>query len=295
MLHPISFSIPDTKLCKGFPIKTKFMSDLIPGDASTYIYDTEEDYYKEYQHSYFAITKKKAGWDCMRHYEILANRCIPYFIDIQHCPENTMALLPKNLFIDAIKLHDNYKNKQLDESFIEQYRTLQEKFTEYTKNTLTTDKMATYVLNTSNFGDVKKILYLSGNTDPDYLRCLTLHGFKSIFGKNCHDYPKIPHIYRTDTIRYDTLYGKGMSYTNLLDARETRDDTLDGTIVKDIENKVYDIIIYGSYHRGMPLYDNVCKVYKPNEIILLCGEDIHRCNHKQFTDRGHHVFVRELF
>jgi len=295
MLYPISFSIPKTKLYNGFPKKTKFMSDLIPGDVNTYIYETEEDYYKEYQQSYFAITKRKAGWDCMRHYEILANQCIPYFIDIQHCPENTMALLPKNLFIDAIKLHDDYKNKQLDESFIEQYRTLQEKLSEYTKNTLTTDKMALYILNASNFNDAKKILYLSGNTDPDYLRCVTLHGFKSIFGKNCHDYPKIPHIYRTDTIRYNTLYGKGMSYTNLLDAHETRDDILDNTIIEDIENKVYDVIIYGSYHRGIPFYDTICKVYKPNEIILLCGEDIHHCNHKQFTDRGHHVFVRELF
>lgn len=295
MLYPISFSIPKTKLYNGFPKKTKFMSDLIPGDTSTYIYETEEDYYKEYQQSYFAITKRKAGWDCMRHYEILANQCIPYFIDIQHCPENTMALLPKNLFIDAIKLHDDYKNKQLDESFIEQYRILQEKFAEYTKNTLTTDKMALYILNTSNFSDAKKILYLSGNTDPDYLRCVTLHGFKSIFGKNCHDYPKIPHIYRTDTIQYNTLYGKGMSYTNLLNVYETRDDNLDNTIIEDIENKVYDIIIYGSYHRGIPFYDTICKVYKPNEIILLCGEDIHQCNHKQLTDRGHHVFVRELF
>lgn len=295
MLYPISFSIPKTKLYNGFPKKTKFMSDLIPGDTSTYIYETEEDYYKEYQQSYFAITKRKAGWDCMRHYEILANQCIPYFIDIQHCPENTMALLPKNLFIDAIKLHDDYKNKQLDESFIEQYRILQEKFAEYTKNTLTTDKMALYILNASNFSDAKKILYLSGNTDPDYLRCVTLHGFKSIFGKNCHDYPKIPHIYRTDTIQYNTLYGKGMSYTNLLNVYETRDDNLDNTIIEDIENKVYDIIIYGSYHRGIPFYDTICKVYKPNEIILLCGEDIHQCNHKQLTDRGHHVFVRELF
>lgn len=295
MLYPISFSIPKTKLYNGFPKKTKFMSDLIPGDTSTYIYETEEDYYKEYQQSYFAITKRKAGWDCMRHYEILANQCIPYFIDIQHCPENTMALLPKNLFIDAIKLHDDYKNKQLDENFIEQYRILQEKFAEYTKNTLTTDKMALYILNASNFSDAKKILYLSGNTDPDYLRCVTLHGFKSIFGKNCHDYPKIPHIYRTDTIQYNTLYGKGMSYTNLLNVYETRDDNLDNTIIEDIENKVYDIIIYGSYHRGIPFYDTICKVYKPNEIILLCGEDIHQCNHKQLTDRGHHVFVRELF
>ena len=67
-MFPINFSIPKEKLCKNYVSKTKILSDLIPGDLSTYIYKNEEDYYNEYKQSYFAITKKKAGWDCMRHY-----------------------------------------------------------------------------------------------------------------------------------------------------------------------------------------------------------------------------------
>jgi hypothetical protein len=52
--------------------------------------------------------------------------------------------------------------------------------------------------------------------------------------------------------------------------------------------------IYGSYHRGMPYYDLITGIYNPNEIILLCGEDLHCCNYNNYLKNGHFVFVREL-
>jgi hypothetical protein len=109
----------------------------------------------------------------------------------------------------------------------------------------------------------------------------------------CHDYPKVPHIYKSNDINYSNLYGKGITYTNLLDST-LHDNNLDNTIEQDIANRYYDIIIYGSYHRGIPYYDLVSKIYNPSEIILLCGEDIHCCNYQQLLNRGHIVFVREL-
>ena len=96
LLHPITFSIPIEKIIINIPNKLKLVSDLIPGKIETYIYNTEEDYYKEYQKSYFALTFKKGGWDCLRHYEIIANGCIPYFSEIEKCPNNTLHLFPKN-------------------------------------------------------------------------------------------------------------------------------------------------------------------------------------------------------
>lgn len=42
---------------------------------NTYIFENEEEYYNDYKKSLFAITRKKGGWDCMRHYEILACGC----------------------------------------------------------------------------------------------------------------------------------------------------------------------------------------------------------------------------
>ena len=299
MLYPITFSIPKEKIYVSYnsQIKTKILSDLIPGDIRTYIYNTETEYYNEYKQSYFAITKQKAGWDCMRHYEILANGCVPYFIDIENCPKNTMYLLPKDLLMEANQLYENqFKNKNMNELIqedINEYNILQKKLFEYTKNYLTTDKMASYIIEKSNHPNIIKILYLSGNTDADYMRCVTLHGFKTLFGNNCHDFPIVPHIYKSDSINYINLYGKGMTYSNLLEPSLHNDD-LDTTITEDIKNKYYDIVIYGSYHRGMPYYDLISEIYKPDEIILLCGEDIHCCNYNDFLTRGHTIFVREL-
>jgi hypothetical protein len=297
MLFPITFSIPKEKICDISIQKTKILSNLIPGKVSTYIYNTEQEYYNEYQESYFAITTQKAGWDCLRHYEILANRCVPLFINIDECPINTLFLFPKKLLFEAINLYNNkFANKKINELTIEdinEYAILQNKLLEYTKNYLTTDKIAKYILQKTNHENINKILYLSQDVGPDYLRCLTLHGFKSIFGSDCHDYPKIPHIYKSQNINYANLYGKGMTYTNLLE-QYVHDSSLDTNVVNNIKNKYYDIVIYGSYHRGMPYYDLICSIYKPNEIILICGEDLHNCNYDYFLNKQHFIFIREM-
>jgi len=296
LLHPITFCIPESKIVKSIPFKKKFLSKIIPGCVNTYIYDTEEEYYNEYKESYFAVTLKKAGWDCMRHYEILANGCIPYFINIEECPKNTMALLPKDLLLQANILYNKLKNKtimELENEEINEYNVLLTKLLDYTRNYLTTSKIANYILQKTNYQSVSRILYLSGDLNPDYLRCLLLHGFKELFGSNFHDYPKIPHMYKSNTIHLSNLYGKGMSYANLLEDI-LHDNKLDDTIEQNIKNKYYDIIIYGSYHRGIPYYDLINKIYKPDEIILLCGEDLHCCNYNQYIQKGHYVFVREL-
>ena len=161
------------------------------------------------------------------------------------------------------------------------------------RNRLTTAKMAEYILAASSHTSVKNILFLSGCVEADYLRCVTLHGFKQNLGKNCHDYPKVPHIYMDKTIDYKKIYGRGFSFTNLLN-EDLHDNDSDKTVKEDIVNHKYDIIIYGSYHRGMPLYDLVIQHYKREDIILICGEDIHRCNYMVHINNGHHVYVREI-
>ena len=292
-VYPITFSIPECKIVTGIQDKTKLLSNLIPGNMATYIYNTEEEYYNEYKSSLFALTTKKSGWDCMRHYEILASGTIPYFPNIEHCPDRTMALLPKSLIKQGNALFEKIKSQPVNEETIIESNKLIMSLVEYTRANLTTIKMAQYVLNITNNSSVSNILYLSQDTSPDYLRCLTLHGFKELLGKSCHDYPKIPHIYKSDSIDYSKLYGKGITYTNLLD-NGLHDDTLDITIEEDILNTKYDIIIYGSYHRGMPYYDKALLSYPPEKIILLCGEDEHCCNYSKYVELGHNVFVREL-
>jgi hypothetical protein len=294
---PINFSIPKCKIVNNIPKKTKILSNLIPGVLSTYIYTTEEDYYNEYQQSLFAITMKKAGWDCLRHYEIMANGCIPVFIDINNCPQNCLALNPKNLYIEANLLYSKYKDKNVNSLTNEEYEecyNLIYKFLYFLKNNLTSDIMAQYILRKTNNENIKSVLYLSKDPSPDYLRCLTLIGFKELFGDKCHDYIEIPHIYKNNNIQYNKLYGKGISYTKLFE-KSYRNKSNDYTVEQDIINHKYDIIVYGSMTRGLPFFDLVQKYYNPSNIILLNGEDeLYTISSNDKNSNILNIFIREI-
>jgi len=135
---PIHFAIPECKITTNKLYKTQEYSSIIPGQGG-YKFDIEQDYYNDYNRSYFGVTMKKAGWDCMRHYEILANNCIPYFIDLESCPKQILTNLPKELLLEARYLAENFEEQRY-------FNILYELF-EYTKNNLTTKQLAQYVLN----------------------------------------------------------------------------------------------------------------------------------------------------
>ena len=50
------------------------------------------------QRSFFGLTWKKGGWDCLRHLELLASGCLPLFTDIARAPRGVLALYPKRVF-----------------------------------------------------------------------------------------------------------------------------------------------------------------------------------------------------
>jgi hypothetical protein len=259
---------------------------LIPGELGTYIYDTEEDFYRSYQGSYYARTWKKAGWDCLRHYEILASGAIPYFRDLDKCEEKTLALFPKELVLAAMNM-PGVSAEGIDHRVFDQtrYREIVTQLLDYTRKHLTTRQMAKYVLETIHYAGEGKILFLSGNTAPDYLRCLMLIGFKELLGERVVDYPKIKHIYRSypDT---DHLHGKGFTYTRIVD-----DLPVDrGNIAERIRSKEFDLVIYGSIHRNLPYHDLVKQVYHPDQIVYFCGEDAHHCAYFH----THNLFLREF-
>ena len=92
----VGFAFPTKKLNFGEK-KTQFMSQSVPGNPRTYVFDKEEDYFADYQKSQFGITGAKAGWDCLRHYEIMGNGCMPLFENIHECPRHIMMHVPKAL------------------------------------------------------------------------------------------------------------------------------------------------------------------------------------------------------
>ena len=95
-LHQISFSIPESKILKYPSQKTKDFTShivdqevavLLKSDSTKYRFTEESEYYADLQASRFGITTKRAGWDCLRHYELAANGCVPCFRDLDKKPE----------------------------------------------------------------------------------------------------------------------------------------------------------------------------------------------------------------
>jgi hypothetical protein len=138
-LLPITFGIPTSKLATPNKHKIQEYATCIPGQPETYIFKDERSYYEDYQKSYYGVTMKKAGWDCMRHYEILGNYCMPYFISLEDCPESTLANLPKELLLEGRYLVENFDEQKY-------FHILDEIFN-HTKNNLTTKNLAQYILN----------------------------------------------------------------------------------------------------------------------------------------------------
>jgi len=138
-LLPITFGIPTCKLVTPNENKTQEFATCIPGQPETYIFKNEKSYYGDYQRSYYGVTMKKAGWDCMRHYEILGNYCMPYFVGLEDCPNDTLANLPKELLLEGRYLAENFEEQK--------YFIILDELFKYTKNNLTTKHLAQYILN----------------------------------------------------------------------------------------------------------------------------------------------------
>ena len=142
-VKPISMAVPDSILqSDSNTVKTKLFATVYPGKPETYIFKTEQDYYEDYQKSFFGVTFKKGGWDCMRHYEIIGNRCIPHFIGLEDCPKNILSNWPKELILKTNRYAKNcIAPLEYSEFLVELYS--------YAKQNMTTSALANYVIETS--------------------------------------------------------------------------------------------------------------------------------------------------
>ena len=179
-IQPISFAIPKSKIIRKIDTNPEnLLAPLIPGKLNTYIYDNENSYYEMYRKSIFALTYKKGGWDCLRHYEILMNGCIPLFLNIKSCPSDVITTLPKSKFSEILnnfeyifKSYNPFKifkkkfltfervfsvisfnyNKVDLATFLENNQSifeLKNELLNFTNQNLTTEVLAKYVLKTS--------------------------------------------------------------------------------------------------------------------------------------------------
>ena len=285
--YPICFGIPESKIVSKVPPKTLTFAKIIPGNLKTYIYDSEATYYKGYQDAYYGFTWKKAGWDCMRHYEILANGCVPYFPNLKSSHIKTMFRLPRELITEAMQLPGvAYGTIDFTKFDQEKYDLIANKLLDYTRTHLTTRSIAQYVLDTMGYSGQGKVLFLGENIrTPDYLKTTVLIGLKEILGDKVVDYPREDYIYTDYPKNSLVLYGKGFSY-----AKTIVDTPIDRTNIKQrIENKEFELIIYGYVHHGRSFYKSVLQHYPAAKIAYLCSSERHKCEYAHLQN----LFIRE--
>ena len=280
---PLPYAIPDNYIVSDVPEKQYVFSELIPDFSKTYKFGQgqQEEYYKHYRDCRFAYTKNKGGWDCLRHYEILMNGCIPVFQNLVDCPAKTMITFPKELVLNAMK--DLLPWVETPEN-IELYNTYVRKLLDHTRKHCSISALIEYfygkipVLMKENGPDLsKKILMLNGDPGVNYSRDLLSIGLRQLFGVNFIEYPKNKALYKScDTTN---LIGNGYTYSGHLEDDESicRD-----SIEDRIKNHEFDLVIYGKvgHDEGymgdnnlMPFFESVKNTYTMNRVVFIFGGD----------------------
>jgi hypothetical protein len=280
------------------PKKSKDFSELIPGQLTTYKFGFEHelDYRRSYSAAYFAVTMKKGGWDCNRHYEIISSGTMPYFDKLNEAGHYTLSLLPKSLLYDAQTIPGvNRQNLSIDHRLfdVNQYNILLHRLLYYAKHRLTTVKLAEYILKVIKYpltsSQKHSVLYISHDR-PDYMKDYMLHGFTHIFEANLHVFQPPSYMYQYPTSKMWTseeatnyfghkLYGFGYGYKLTLKhyahlyERDRKDLSSLVIVQENIIEKNYSLIIFGSIIRQNSLFELTKKHYERSKIIFIDGED----------------------
>jgi hypothetical protein len=151
---PIGYAVPEEMYIEK-PNKENKYAYVLPYRTETYIFNDEQSYYADYAKSYFGITMKKAGWDCLRHYEILANYCMPLFYELNQCPTNIMHRFPKEMLQNYLRTIEKPmseisiwkdRNEWPDIEITDDYNNTMKEMWEYGRKNLTTKNLINYIL-----------------------------------------------------------------------------------------------------------------------------------------------------
>jgi hypothetical protein len=294
-VYPITFGIPEELVIHdAFIFKEDVVAAAVPGHP--YRFHSQSQYFRQYRKSLVGITHKKGGWDCLRHYEIVAAGSLPYMPDVGGIPEGTMALWPKDLLNEVLELpgldHKMIANKNvandtllINEAFnIDRYVSLLNRFTNYTLNCLTTRAVAEFILSTVEVNTAKdlKILYITMQDDShaDYLADTILHGMRAMFPDGIIDIPKRGWIYQKSNVEDEEkerpgLYGRGFSYAYLSPDVPIRRDGIEDRLT----SKEFDVVIYGDTYLAknqvdkLDYFEIVKKFYNATQVVFLDGSD----------------------
>jgi hypothetical protein len=332
-LHALHFAMPDGRGVGGRVPKTRVLAPLKPARSAAekkrmYIYTTNDTYYHMYACSWFGWTQKKAGWDCQRHYEIMAAGCMPVFHRLETCP---LSLFPPAL--RALWLENNALYARLKDIPLEKWTThhlaeadaLTQRNRRALETHLTCSSLFIQLLEAARWGHAARVGILSTKVPCDYMRDNLIIGAKHVLGQRAACNQAVWWIFDDAKRPMHTLWGKGFTYGRALPACR-RSSILEDTAPtrgaqkhtipkipkspkasRTIHNAAwwsavraqwFDVILVHWMNRRHfdRAWEELIKHYPPHRIILFCAEDAppSRGTLKTLLSHGSHVFVREL-
>jgi len=206
-----------------------------------------------------------------------------------------MIHYPKQILSEINSFESSLKQEE------DLFRSYQTKLTTHFNNFLTCKKMVEYVLRTTgHWNKINSVLFIDSNLPfvPDYLSVLFLIGLKQTFGKDCEVLFPVDYIYQDTLIDTNNLYGRGFSYSkvlspNLRTENEEKRIEENEPVLKDLFQKKFDLIVYGSVTRCLKFITSVKDIYAPFEIIGLHGEDIYPSS--DYRNQIKHQLKQEMF
>ncbi|CAJ1366247.1 unnamed protein product [Effrenium voratum] len=159
VMFPISYSIPKDRILAEVPQKTALvMNDSMKSfQFKNYKFGPhqEEEYHQHIQQHYFGDTRRKGGFDCLRHYELMANGCVPIFHDLEHLPKSILRTLPRALLLEAKALYGSTlgPGSRYQSLAQEMLTWAQELKRRAQKEKISTESAARYILQTLNIDE----------------------------------------------------------------------------------------------------------------------------------------------
>ena len=291
-VYPLAFCIPDecVVVIGDAPLeKIHVIADLLPWNRLTHRFGASDEaaYDAMYTASRFAFTTREGGWDCLRHYEILAAGCIPIFETLHDCPRHTLTTFPKQLVHSSMATFLPWK-----EEYSAQFNHAVSQLLAHTRKHCTTSATARRILNTFNASlaaPAQRVLMLCCDPGVNYTREFTWIGIARELlatGGQPVCFPELPYLYDDhEDASVAKLFGFGYKYARRLPS-STRLALEEPAIREMIQVHAFDIILFGKVgvDEGkigtlphLPLWEEVIAHYAPEQIGFLYGGNA--CQH----------------
>lgn len=239
----------------------------------------EQEYLQQFKRAYFAKTMKRGGWDCLRHYEIMAAGCIPLFINLDKCSPYTLVSLPREIILKT----DPSEQYLLDR---EKYKELRLSMLKWVREKCTAEAVLRNLFIPRVKKDFKRVLLVRGHEGVNYLREMVwiamIRYLQTVENSVVGELPRITYLYNDYPISsLGNLHGNGYGYARKLDPNQKNSITDTEELTAKTQAGYWDLVVYGKTGpdelegggEERLLWQDVKNKYQRDQIVFLYGGD----------------------